>query len=67
MVDKSDKRSLHWFGKLASVLIKDKHQLATSSKIDMIDGQELSLSSLKQDSVLFEAFLDIQKAKAFRN
>ena len=67
MASKSDRRSLHWSGKLVSALIKDKHPLASSSKIAIIDSQELSLSSLKQGSVLFGAFLDIQKAKAFRN
>ena len=67
MVDKSDKRSLHWFGKLASALAKDKHQLANSSKVAIIEHQELSLNNLKLDSILFEAFMDIQKAKAFRN
>ena len=57
MTDKFDGRSLYYFGKLASELIRDKNPLATSSKIAMIDRQDFDWNNIKGGSILLSAFL----------
>jgi hypothetical protein len=52
---------------MAGQLIRDKNPLASSSKIYIIDRREFTLSNISGGSILLDAFLELEKAKAIRN
>jgi hypothetical protein len=52
---------------MAAQLIRDKNPLSTSSKIHIIDRREFTWANISGGSILLDAFLELEKAKAIRN
>ena len=52
---------------MAAELIRDKNPLASSSKIHIIDRREFTWTNISGGSILLDAFLELEKAKAIRN